>query len=506
MPNFDKGHLRDINRELQRHKFVADHTSDAVYWVHRDGRFFYVNDAACKMLGYSRDELLSLRVSDVDADYPPDVWDAHWKRMQSIQYLTLTTYHSAADGSRRHVLMQVHYFEFDGDEFIVGTASDLSRIDELQREQASLNASKERIAESERRFRELADISAPCWITEADSSCSWLNRAWLEYTGATLDQHLGYGWTAAIHLGDLDATTTTYQRAVANQCDFTLEYRLRRHDGKFRLHQAMGRVRLDQDGRFNGFSGLSVDIHDQRLVKDQLLAEQQALKRSNEDLQQFASIASHDLQEPLRKIKAYSQLVMEESGDRLGEDCTKYLQIVIDGGERLTRLVRDLLEFSRITTHARQSEPVDMGASAEGAISQLEIPIKESHAAVQVEAMPPVTADRLQVETLLQNLIANAIQYRSDKEPVVQIGHSSSDGGFETFFVSDNGIGIDPAYHARIFDVFQRLHGKQDYGAGSGIGLASCQRIVDRFGGKIWVESTLGVGSRFLFSLPACNT
>ncbi|MCH8839199.1 MAG: hypothetical protein IH831_00695, partial [Planctomycetes bacterium] len=188
-----------------------------------------------------------------------------------------------------------------------------------------------------------------------------------------------------------------------------------------------------------------------------------------------------------------------EQGDRLDEEGRDYLRVVIGAADRLRQLVQDLLAFSRVTTHGKSLAPTDAQACLEVATDNLEIAIKESGARITHDSLPVVLAEESQLTQLFQNLVGNAIKYRGDNSPVVHIGVREDSGVYE-FFVSDNGIGIAPQFQKRVFKVFQRLHNRRDYD-GTGIGLAICKRIVERFGGQIRIESELGSGCTFYFTV-----
>ncbi len=226
------------------------------------------------------------------------------------------------------------------------------------------------------------------------------------------------------------------------------------------------------------------------------------LSKSNKELEQFASVASHDLQEPLRKISTYCQLLAEEQGDRLDEEGRAFLDVAIDGANRLSRLVKDLLVFSRVTTHGKPLEPTEAQECLRIAIADLEFAIQDSHATITHDPLPEVLAEQGQLIQLFQNLLGNAIKYCAASRPVVHIGVKELKGNVEgyEFSVADNGIGIESRFHERVFEVFQRLHSRSEY-EGTGIGLAVCKRIVERFGGEIRIESEIGSGSTFLFTL-----
>lgn len=225
------------------------------------------------------------------------------------------------------------------------------------------------------------------------------------------------------------------------------------------------------------------------------------LKRSNDELEQFAYVASHDLREPLRKMAGFSQLLSERYKDRLDADANQYIAFIVDGARRMQEMITDIMSCARVLTGERRLAPVDCGAVLERIISSLEPAIAESGAVVTRDALPTVPGDESQLAQLLQNLLGNAIKFRGPKPPRIHVSAVRQDREW-VFSVRDEGIGIDPADFERIFEIFTRLHTREQY-AGAGIGLAICKRIVERHGGRIWVESQRGAGSTFLFSLPA---
>lgn len=225
------------------------------------------------------------------------------------------------------------------------------------------------------------------------------------------------------------------------------------------------------------------------------------LARSNRDLEQFAYVASHDLQEPLRMVAAYTQLLAEKYRGQLDETADKYIGYAVEGAQRMQTLIQDLLAFSRAgRTKAAQPE-ADANDVMRDVLLNLSSAIQESGAVLKVENLPPVGADRLQLSQLLQNLIGNAIKFCKEHAPQISVNAEPA-GDFWQFSVSDNGIGIAPEHAEGIFAVFQRLHTRAEY-PGNGIGLSICKKIVEYYGGRIWVESTPGQGCTFKFTLPA---
>lgn len=235
------------------------------------------------------------------------------------------------------------------------------------------------------------------------------------------------------------------------------------------------------------------------LLYADIVRAQDDLARSNSDLEQFAYAASHDLQEPLRTITAYIGLVMERYGDRLDETGVEFMDFAIDGAERMQQLINDLLDYSRVDTRAREMEPVNCDTVLRDVLRSLNDSIETKKAKVERSPLPIVNGDAPQLSRLFQNLIGNALKFCGDSRPNIQIW-AELDGDRWTFSIKDNGIGIAPEYHERVFGMFSRLHSRSQY-SGTGIGLALCSKIVQRHGGRIWVESEVGSGSTFRFEI-----
>ncbi len=224
------------------------------------------------------------------------------------------------------------------------------------------------------------------------------------------------------------------------------------------------------------------------------------LRRSNTELQQFAYVASHDLQEPLRMVTSYLGLLEKKYADQLDGKAKQYMDFAIDGGLRAKDLINDLLDFTRVDSQAREFQPIDMEKALEKVLTGLSIRIQEEHATITHDELPMIYADDVQIMQVLQNLISNAIKFHGDEAPIIHIGCEDVGGRF-LFSVRDNGIGIDPAYKDRVFVLFQRLNSREQY-EGTGIGLAITKKIVERHGGKIWFESEVGKGTIFYFTIP----
>ena len=244
------------------------------------------------------------------------------------------------------------------------------------------------------------------------------------------------------------------------------------------------------------------EISSRERTERELAALIDELRRSNAELEQFAYVASHDLQEPLRMVSSYTQLLARRYQGRLDEDADEFIGFAVDGANRMQRLINDLLQYSRVGTRGRDLAPTETGAILDAACANLRVLLEESDAKVTSDELPIVMGDPVQLAQLFQNLIGNAVKFNKEGEPPrIHVGAERRDGDW-LFSVRDNGIGIEPEYRERIFVIFQRLHARTEY-SGTGIGLAVCKKIVERHGGRIWVDSVPGEGSTFYFTLRA---
>jgi light-regulated signal transduction histidine kinase (bacteriophytochrome) len=228
------------------------------------------------------------------------------------------------------------------------------------------------------------------------------------------------------------------------------------------------------------------------------------LARSNDELQQFAYVASHDLREPLRAVGGVVQLLEQNYKTQMDGRGREYIAHIVDGVSRMQMLIDDLLEFSRVGTRGHPVQVVESSKVMETVLSNLSMAVKESGAEVTHSDLPPLSCDATQLTQLLQNLVGNAIKFHGEARPEVHVTAEAKDAEW-VFCVRDNGIGIEPQYYERIFTIFQRLHTRRAY-SGSGIGLAICKKIVSLHGGRIWVESAAGKGARFYFTYPKTVT
>jgi PAS domain S-box-containing protein len=333
----------------------------------------------------------------------------------------------------------------------------------------------------------------------------YLSPRWKEMIGYT-DEELPSAfkeWEARIHPEDRKRALASLNDCLSGKTPaFDLEHRLRHKDGSYRWIRSRGVAVRDAAGAPLRMAGASTDLTERRAAQQQLEMTAAELQRSNEELEQFAYIASHDLQEPLRMVASYTQLLERRYTAQLDDTAREFIAYAVDGARRMQEFITGLLKYSRVGTEPRVLEEVHLGEVYETAIANLRVAIEESGAKVEAEALPVLRGDPRQLTQLFQNLIGNALKFRKPgQSPEIHI-RPRLDGDYWRISVSDNGIGLDPRFSERVFTIFQRLHTRDEY-EGTGLGLAICKKIVERHGGRIWVESRAGEGATFFFTLPA---
>ena len=320
--------------------------------------------------------------------------------------------------------------------------------------------------------------------------------------GYTVEEALAepHFWKKIFHPEDAQETTKAFNRIRQSGGSGVINFRAVHKNGRvIDIHALM--VTILKDDKPIGKRGVMMDVSERQRLMDAQARYAAMLRRSNEELQQFAYVASHDLQEPLRMVTSYLQILEGRYGNKLDDDAHEFIGYAVDGAARMKALITALLEYSRVEGNEKVFEEFDAQFALDKALSNLSLKIEESAAHITYDAMPRIKADRVQITQLFQNLIGNAIKFQKGKVPEVHIGVERKRGEWQ-FNVRDNGIGIRSEYLERIFVLFQRLHKRGDY-PGTGIGLAICKKVVERHGGRIWVESVPEQGTTFYFTIPA---
>jgi len=360
---------------------------------------------------------------------------------------------------------------------------------------------EENVKRSEEYFRLITENSSDMiTILEADGT--------IKYESPSIERFLGYSKTELIgkkvldfvHPEDIKVAVNTLSNSIKNPgVSLSLEVRFKHKNGSWRVLEVTGKNLLDNPA-VAGIVVNSRDITNRKVAEENLLKLNEELKRSNFDLQQFAYATSHDLQEPLRVVAGFIKLLAKRYKDKLDTKADEFINLTLEGINRMDTLIKDLLAYSQIGTKGKTFKPTDCAKVLENALANLKTAIEENNANITYDNLPVVMADATKLVSLFQNLIANAIKFKSNQKPHIHISSKKNNSEW-LFSIKDNGIGIDPKDAERIFIIFQRLHSKSEY-PGTGIGLAICKRIVEQHGGKIWVESEKGKGSTFYFTIP----
>jgi PAS domain S-box-containing protein len=470
---------------------IVDSSDDAVVSKDLGGIVTSWNTSAERIFGYTAEEAVGQPIATLII--PPDRQDeepkilARLRKGERVDHFE--TVRRRKDGTLLDISVTISPVRDAGGK-IIGASKIARDITERKRMQAALIA-------SEGRFRQLADTMPQIvWTARGDGYIDYYNERWYQFTGSPRDVFGDASWVSILHPDDLARTKNTWSDAIETQTPYNIEYRLwDRHENRWRWFVGRAVPVHGADGTITKWFGTCTDIDEQKRIQDDL-------RRANQDLEQFAFSASHDLQEPLRAVKIYTELLAKRHSEKLDGEAQEFMQFVRNGATRMETLVRDLLAYTQISKFDKAKELANASEALDGALQNLSGVIAEAGAQINADSLPAVRVHGLHLQQLFQNLVGNAIKYRSPgRVPEVHVGVERQ-GDDWLFSVSDNGIGIDRKYQAIIFGLFKRLHHETEY-AGTGIGLAICQRIVDRYDGRIWVESEPGRGSTFRFTLPA---
>ena len=364
----------------------------------------------------------------------------------------------------------------------------------------ALRASETRLA----RAQEIGRIGSWEWHIQ-DGTLLWSDEMYRIYglePGSPIDYER---YLSLQHPDDRAKAAAAVETSRATGEPFSFYHRIVRPDGEVRTLHGEGIVLTDDEGTVVGMTGTGHDVTEQVAAERALEHTNEELRRRNEELQQFAYAASHDLQEPLRKISSFADILATDYTDRLDEEGHFFIDRIQDASERLSALIHDLLAFSRVATRFDDLQTVDLDDVLDDVLLDLEFSIRETEATIYRTPLPEVQADPTQMRQLFQNLIGNALKFRQeDRDPVIHVRASSvehDDRRWCRLEVEDNGIGFDEKYLDKVFAPFQRLHGRASY-AGTGMGLAICRRIAERHGGSLTATSTPGEGTTFIATLP----
>ena len=473
-------------------------------------QYDYISPASSQILGFTPEEMASMSTEEALQRIHPDDLEMVLEDMKQADRegkgrLTYRFLHKNGQYCWLSDYLTVIKDENGKPLYRAGITRDISTQKETE---AELRAREEKLRESEERFRALANnIPQMAWMADENGNIFWYNQRWFDYTGADLPDVNGWGWIALLHPEHKDEVVEKLKQSFENGEAWEDMFTIRSKEGQFRWFLSRAVPIRDENGSVTRWFGTHTDVTRQREVEDTLKSYMQELEQSNRDLEQFAFFASHDLQEPLRKIHFFGDNLVNRLQGKLGEEEQDFFDRMLNASNRLQVMIDDLLTLSRVNTRAQPFEEVDLNLRLEEALSDLEGAIARTKAQVTVEPLPPIQGDPSQIRMLLENLIANAIKFhKPNQTPEVRVWGEllpakGKKGPWLALSVEDNGIGFDMKYEGRILEPFQRLHGRSEY-EGTGIGLAICKRITERHHGSIRAKSEVGKGATFTVTLP----
>jgi PAS domain S-box-containing protein len=482
-----------------RYRGLLEAAPDAMVVVNQSGDIVLLNVQAERQFGYRRDELVGQRVKSIIPEGFAERLIADGTRTAAEALAQQIGTGLELNGRRKdgsEFPIEIMLSPLQSAEGILVTAA-IRDITERKQVEDVLRQNEERFRLIVSNVKDYANIM----LDTEGLIVSW-NQGAERIKGYRAEEIIGQHFSRFYTAEDLRNGVPARELKQATETGrFEGEgWRMRKDGSRFLANIVITALR-DEKGRLRGFGKITRDITERRQAEEALMKTMTELKRSNEELGQFAYVASHDLQEPLRMVASYTQLLAQRYKGQLDSDADEFIGYAVDGCDRMQRLIQDLLSYSRAGTNIGALREISGEKALEESLSNLQVTIKESGAVVTHDSLPAIMTDDAQLVLLFQNLIGNAIKYHGTESPRVHVSATNNAGHEWIFSVRDNGLGIEPQYFTRIFILFQRLHGQKEF-EGTGIGLAMCKKIVDRLGGRIWVESQPNLGSTFFFTLP----
>lgn len=506
---------RKIEESEAYFRRLTDTVPAAIWITEKDGSCSYLNQEWYELTGQAKEEALGF--GWLNAAHPEDKAKAGHAFMtasanQTVYQVLFRL--RLKDGGYRWI-MDIGRPRYNTLGEFEGFAGFILDVHEQKQLETSL-------IESRHKWQQLANVVPTfVWTAGPDGAIDFLNEFWYNFTGLTEQESVGFGWAQVLHPDDAARCLAVWNDARKRAVFYEIETRYRSKEGHYRWVIARGVPIKEPDGKVVAWYGTSSDIHDQKMLTENLeglVAERtRALQRSNEHLESFAHAASHDMKEPLRKIRTFADRIKSKLGPRMTEEEGHLFSRIEVAAERMQLLVDDLLEFSYVSEKQREQDVIDLNEKVRKVLADLELAIEEKGAQVVSGALPAIKGNRRQLQQLFYNLIGNALKYSkpgvmpvvrisartiAGQEAPIELGEGQGSKSFHLIEVADNGIGFEPQYAGKIFEMFQRLHGKAEY-AGTGVGLAIARKVVDNHGGYIWATSEPGMGSTFHVLLPA---
>jgi len=485
-----------LRESEEQYRTILDNIEDGYYEVDLAGNLTFFNDSMCRIWGYPREELMGMNDRQyTDKENAKKLFQAFNKVYRTGEPSRESDWEIIRkDGTKRCIEASISLRKDSSDKPIGfrGIIRDITKRKQME----------EALRQSEERYRTiLEDIKETYFETDLAGRFTFVNDVGCRRLGYSREEMMGMNNR---QLTDEETAKKVFQAFSevyrTGEPRKGGEWEIIRKDGSKNVFEIWASLIRDSEGKPIGFRGTSRDISERKQAEEALKEKTEALARSNQELEQFAYVASHDLQEPLRMVTSYVQLLARRYKGKLDSNADDFIKFAVDGATRMYTLINGLLTYSRVGSQGKPFEPTNCETTLQQSLDNLRVTMEENGAMVTHDILPTVMGDSSQLGQLFQNLIGNAIKFRRDEPPRIHIS-ATLNGKTWTFSVRDNGIGIAPEFRERIFIIFQRLHGREKY-PGTGIGLATCKKIVERHGGHIWVESEAGRGATFYFTLP----
>jgi len=558
--NREMAERKRAEEKLQLTQFSVDNAPDCVFRVGPDAKFSYINNTSCKLLEYSRDELLTMAVYDIDPDFPQEKWGKHWQDVKQKGSTVFESRHKTKSGRIYPVELRAFYVDFGGQEYLYTFARDISERKHIEQEGLGLVNRVKR--------QEAAIVKITTNQTLANSDVEDAVQVITEITAHTLKVERVSVWllnkdhtklecmdlfevTNGIHSQGVNLPVNSYPnyfkalktgraidasdaRTDSRTAEFTEDYLIPlgivsvldtviRVSGEIVgvvCHESIGSKRVWTVDEITFASEIADQIaqalinierkkaeNDMKRLNKNLEETVTKLEQANQEMEDFIYVASHDLREPLHKIAVFGDMLQKSLQGKLTKDDAENLQYMIEGTLRINNVIGGLLTYAKVNSKSQPPETVDLNEIVKQ-LQQLELSVvlQEKQVVVEVpQSLPFIEVDPVQIRQLIQNLITNGIKYQKKGNiPHITITSKPASDDMVRVEVKDNGIGIKPEYQQAIFTMFKRLHLRNEYD-GTGVGLAICKKIVERHGGQIGVESVLGEGSTFWFTVPAAE-
>jgi PAS domain S-box-containing protein len=525
----------DVTAKVELERGLSDYFENAsicLHWVDENGIIVWANPTELKTLGYEKEEYIGRHISEFHAK--PGVINDILTRLANKEVLVNVDAEGVCkDGTTKNVLVNSSVL-WENDKFV---HTRCFTIDVTQQKHAADAA-----RQIDERFRQMANlVPLVIWTTGRDGRCNFINDRWVETTGRPIEEGLGDGWMNFIHPDDREKIRMSWLESIRNSKVFEAKMRLQNARSRHTITYINCKPQVSERGELLGYIGIFQDISSQEevkaaleqivlqrtkqlsvlnqnlsLAKDDLQRKNGELLAINNQLSSFAHIASHDLQEPLRKVQTLLSFLFEIEGSHFSEKGIDLFRRIHDSSQRMRALIQDLLTYASNELSASNFEVVNINEIVSDVLTELDTRITTKKAVISVGELPTIYGIRFQLHQLFLNLVSNALKFsRPDVPPVISIysdiregnhvpGLNYRPGYYNMITVKDNGIGFESEYGSKIFEMFQRLHRSQKY-EGTGIGLAICKKVVDNHKGSIVAESAPGYGATFKVFLPIMN-